>query len=111
MSPEEAEKLVAARPWWYHKFEIFPGVTTPGVYDPSGTLSMLDLAEDLTGVSILEIGPAEGAFTKALTNRGASVTAADYVPKPYHGFALMEQLSGRQFFFLQSNIYDLDSEA
>ena len=31
----EAERLVAQHPWWYHRFEIYPGVVTPGVYDPS----------------------------------------------------------------------------
>ena len=27
----EAERLVAQHPWWYHRFEIYPGVVTPGV--------------------------------------------------------------------------------
>ena len=107
MDLQTAQELVAARPWWYHRFEIFPGLTTPGVYDPSGTFSMLDLPSDMRGMSVLEIGPAEGYFTKRLTERGAKVTAVDYVPKPYHGFALMERLSGIEFDFRQANIYDL----
>lgn len=35
---EEARALVASHPWWYHRFEVHPGVVTPGVYDPSSTL-------------------------------------------------------------------------
>ena len=38
MDIQGAQKLIAARPHWYHRFEIFPDVMTPGVYDPSGAL-------------------------------------------------------------------------
>jgi tRNA (mo5U34)-methyltransferase len=107
MDLQTAQERVAARPWWYHKFEIFPGVVTPGVYDPSGTLSMLRLPDDMRGTSVLEIGPADGFFTKALAARGADVTAVDYTPKDYHGFALMEEASGTTFNYRQANIYDL----
>ncbi|HEY3796891.1 MAG TPA: DUF1698 domain-containing protein [Caulobacteraceae bacterium] len=104
---ETARNLVASRPWWYHRFEIYPGLVTPGVYDPSGTLFKLDLPDDLTGATILEIGPAEGFFTRELVKRGAKVTAVDYMPKHFHGFAMMEELAGIEFDFRQANLYDL----
>jgi tRNA (mo5U34)-methyltransferase len=104
---EQAEALVASRPWWYHQFEIFPGVITPGVYDPSGTLAGLSLSDDLRDQRVLEIGPADGFFTKQLAMRGASVTALDYVAKDFCGFAVMEKLHGTPFDFVQGNIYDL----
>ena len=106
-SREQAEALVASRPWWYHRFEIFPGVFTPGVYDPSGTLAALGLPDDLRGVRILEIGPADGYFTKQLVMRGASVTALDYSAKDFCGFAVMEKLHGTPFDFVQGNIYNV----
>jgi tRNA (mo5U34)-methyltransferase len=104
---EQAEALVASRPWWYHRFEIFPGVMTPGVYDPRGTLAGLGLPGDLRDLRILEIGPADGFFTKQLVIRGAAVTALDYVAKDFCGFAIMEKLHGAPFNFVQGNIYDL----
>lgn len=104
---EQAEALVASRPWWYHRFEIFPGVITPGVYDPRETLERLRLPADLRGQRILEIGPADGYFTKQLTIRGASVTALDYVEKDFCGFSVMEQLHGAAFDFRRGNIYDI----
>jgi tRNA (mo5U34)-methyltransferase len=107
MSIEEARSAVAAHPWWYHKFEIFPGLITPGVYDPSGTLERLKLGKDMTGSTVLEIGPADGYFTKTLTDRGARVTAIDYVAKDHYGFATMEKLDGRSFEFIHANIYDI----
>jgi tRNA (mo5U34)-methyltransferase len=104
---KEAEALVASRPWWYHRFEIFPGVITPGVYDPSSTLGGLGLPVDLRGQRILEIGPADGFFTKQLTIHGAVVTALDYCARDFCGFAIMEKLHGARFEFVQGNIYDL----
>jgi len=104
---EQAEALVASRPRWYHRFEIFPGVWTPGVYDPGGALASLELGEDLHGQRVLEIGPADGYFTKQLALRGAKVTAFDYVAKDFLGFAIMEKLHGAQFDFVRGNIYDL----
>lgn len=107
MTKQKAQALVDSHPWWYHKYEIFPGIVTPGVYDPSGTLRELGLADDLKGQRILEIGPADGYFTKELTRRGASVVAVDYAAKDHYGFGKMELLSGRTFDFRQCNLYDL----
>jgi tRNA (mo5U34)-methyltransferase len=109
MTEEEARALVASRPHWYHRFEIFPGVVTPGVTDPTGTLAQLDLPARMDGWSVLEIGPADGFFTRALAERGAEVTAVDYFPKTYHGFAVMERLAGREFNYIHANLYDLPS--
>lgn len=104
---EEAQSLVSSHPWWYHRFEVFPGVVTPGVYDPSGTLGALRLPDDMTGRRVLEIGPADGYFTKQLTLRGAQVTACDVLPKGQLGFATMEALHGAPFDYRQVNIYRL----
>jgi tRNA (mo5U34)-methyltransferase len=104
---EQAEALVASRPWWYHRFEIFPTVFTPGVYDPSGVLTALELPQELRGQRLLEIGPADGYFTKQMTLRGASVTAFDYAAKDFFGFAIMEKLHGAEFDFVQGNLLDL----
>jgi len=105
---EQAVALVASRPWWYHKFEIYPGIVTPGVYDPGAMLAALGLPDDLRGCRILEIGPADGYFTKQLTLRGADVTAYDYAARDFYGFAVMEALHGKPFNFVQGTIYDIE---
>ena len=104
---EQAEALVASHPQWYHRFEIYPGILTPGVYDPSQVLASLELPDGLHGQRVLEIGPADGYFTKQLALRGAEVTAFDYVPKDFLGFAIMEKLHGAHFDFVQGNLFDL----
>ena len=107
MNKADAQAIVDSRPWWYHKFEIFPDVITPGVYEPHGTLQLLELPLDLNEKRILEIGPADGFFTKVLAERGAEVTAVDYAARDFHGFAIMEKLAGKRFNFIQSNIYEI----
>jgi tRNA (mo5U34)-methyltransferase len=108
MNRQEARALIDTRPWWYHTFEIFPGLWTPGVYDPSGTLHELRLPNDMKGMRVLEVGPADGYFTKVISSRGASVVAIDYAARNHYGFDLMERLSGKTYDFRQCNIYDID---
>jgi tRNA (mo5U34)-methyltransferase len=106
---KEAQALVDGHAWWYHTFEIYPGIWTPGVYDASGTLKELNLPNDMKGKRVLEIGPADGYFTKVLSERGATVVALDYAGKGHFGFEVMEQLSGRTFDFRKCNVFDIDS--
>jgi tRNA (mo5U34)-methyltransferase len=111
LSRSEAQTLIDSRPWWYHRFEIFPGLWTPGVYDPSGTLHELRLPTDMRGMRVLEIGPADGYFTKAISSCGATVVAIDYAAKDHYGFDVMEKLSGQTYNFHQCNLLDINASA
>ncbi len=57
-----AQTIVSKVPHWHHKFEVFPGVVTPGSYDPRFMLEKLQLPEDMTGMLVLDIGPSDGFF-------------------------------------------------
>jgi tRNA (mo5U34)-methyltransferase len=70
-------------------------------------LAALGLPDSLHGQRVLEIGPADGYFTKQLTLRGARVTAYDYAAKDFYGFAVMEALHGAPFDFVHGTIYDI----
>ena len=107
MTRDEAQALVDSVPHWYHQFEIFPGITTPGDYDPSTTWDMLCLPDDLTGVRAIDIGASDGFYSLNLKRRGADVLSVDYRPKNGHGFAVMERLSGFDFDYRQANVFDL----
>jgi tRNA (mo5U34)-methyltransferase len=108
---QEAEKLVASVHAWHHRFEIAPGVMTPGSYDPRFLLDKTDLPDDLSGQRVLDIGPSDGFFSLNLRRRGAEVVAVDYRPKDLHGFGVMERISGLDFDYRQANIYDITAEA
>ncbi|WP_216073469.1 hypothetical protein, partial [Acinetobacter baumannii] len=48
---------------WHHKFEIIPGIVTPGSYDPQFMLEKLQLPTDMRGMRALDIGPSDGFFS------------------------------------------------
>lgn len=102
-----AQAIVSKVPHWHHKFEVFPGVVTPGTYDPQFLLDKLQLPDDMTGVSVLDIGPSDGFFSMNVARRGARMTAVDYRSKQGHGFEAMEQLTGLPFDYRQMNLYDI----
>ncbi|MBN8940853.1 MAG: methyltransferase domain-containing protein [Rhizobiales bacterium] len=104
----KAQDMVSRVPHWHHKFEIVPGLVTPGSYDPQFMLDKLQLPADMTGVRALDIGPSDGFFSMHMARRGAHVTAIDYRAKDAHGFGAMEALSGLTFEYMQMNLYDID---
>jgi tRNA (mo5U34)-methyltransferase len=104
---DSAQDIVAEVKYWHHKFEIVPGVWTPGSYDPRFMLDMLHLPDDLTGKRVLDIGPSDGFFSLAMRKRGANVTAVDYRPMDLHGFGAMVRATGLDFDYRQMNLYDI----
>jgi tRNA (mo5U34)-methyltransferase len=110
MGATEARELVASVPRWYHKFEIVPGVWTPGINDPHEHLDRLKLPNELEHCTVLDIGTSDGFFALSLKKRGATVTCIDYRPRDLHGFAVMEKITGNVFDYRQANVYDLSAE-
>jgi tRNA (mo5U34)-methyltransferase len=104
---DRAQGIVANVRHWHHKFEVFPGVVTPGSYDPGFLLEKLKLPNDMTGLKVLDIGPSDGFFSMHMARRGARVTVVDYRAKHVHGFGAMEQLTGLEFDYRQMNLYDI----
>ena len=106
---DRAQAIVSDVAHWHHKFEVFPGVVTPGSYDPQFLLEKLQLPADMTGMRALDLGPSDGFFSMHMARRGAQVTAVDYRAKARHGFGAMEQLTGLEFDYRQMNLYDMDA--
>jgi len=109
LDPEQTA-LLNAVPWWYHAFEILPGVVTPGVcaYKPR----LLDFPElkDLSDRRILDIGAWDGPYTLEMTRRGAQVTAFDIQPSSNSGFDTMCRLNAIRPEHICANVYDLCPE-
>jgi tRNA (mo5U34)-methyltransferase len=111
VSPREAQALVASVPAWHQRYEIAPGVVTPGSYEPGILLKRMGLPDDLSGRRVLDLGASDGFFSLMARRRGAQVVAIDYRPKDLHGFAVMEQISGLDFEYHQMNIYEISRKA
>lgn len=95
---------------WHQRFEIAPGIVTPGVYNPSGLLQRLQLPDDLTGIRVLDLGARDGFFSMQCARRGAEVLAVDNVDEGATGFSLVREVTGFQMPFLHENVYNLRAE-
>jgi len=111
VTPDEVRALVETIPHWHHRFELAPGVFSPGSYDPEFIWSRLDINKFRSRRTVLDIGASDGFFTRQATLRGADVTAVDFRPKNGHGFGVMEQVMGRTFPYIHANVFELDTES
>lgn len=107
MDQTTVSELVASVARWHHKFEIFPGVTTPGTYGCEAMLKRLELPEDLGGARVLDIGCCDGFFSMVCARRGADVTALDYTTRTGTGFAVMEEITGLRIRHIHDNLWNL----
>ena len=95
---------------WFHRYEVVPGVVTPGVYDPAPLLERLELPEDLSGKRVLDIGARDGFFSFEAERRGADVLALDFMPPERTGFAVGARLRGSSVEYRVDNVYNLSPE-
>src|SRR5260370_16168068 len=88
-----ALELIKGKPW-HQDFEIIPGVRTHGSYNPSAMWDELQLPEDMTGISLADVGASNGYFSFEARKRGARVVAFDFRHKDNSGFGLLQYING-----------------
>jgi tRNA (mo5U34)-methyltransferase len=77
MEVEELKKEVAKIEWW-HYIDLGNGIITPGRGDNFKMLPALDLPDDLTGKTVLDVGAWDGFFSFEAEKRNAArVLATD----------------------------------
>jgi tRNA (mo5U34)-methyltransferase len=77
VDPESLKKKVA-KVSWFHTIDLGNGIITPGADDSPSKLKTLKIAEDLSRLSVLDIGAWDGFFSFEAERRGASrVVATD----------------------------------
>jgi tRNA (mo5U34)-methyltransferase len=114
MERDEIQRLVAEHGRWWHEIELAPGIVTPGDDSNRMKLPILDalgLPRDLRGKRALDIGTSDGYFAFELEKRGAAVTAIDFVPETYSGFATARRVLGSQVEYRMDNVYNLAPES
>jgi SAM-dependent methyltransferase len=98
----------------YHKYEVEPGLFTPGQYfevEPKHCLDELHVPQDLTGATALDIGAWDGPYTFELERRGARVTALDIQDPDVTVFNAVKALKQSSANYVQSSVYDAVPES
>jgi tRNA (mo5U34)-methyltransferase len=110
MSLEEVRSLIQTV-YWYHTYEIVPGVVTPGICiaTPEYTLNeAFHLEESLAGKRVLEIGTWDGPYAFELESRQAEVVATDIQDPAATGFNVSKRILGSEVDYVRTSVYDLE---
>jgi tRNA (mo5U34)-methyltransferase len=101
---------VAAEPYWFHRMELFPGLTTPGWSDPAcEKLPHFGLPADMSGLRVLDVGCADGFFSFEAERRGAAeVVAIDSFPDSVRRFNIGRAAFGSRATAYLCNVYELN---
>jgi tRNA (mo5U34)-methyltransferase len=70
VTPDQLREEVAKIRWW-HSIDLGQGIVTPGHTNLPNKLQYVGLPEDLSGVSVLDIGAWDGLFSFEAERRGA----------------------------------------
>jgi SAM-dependent methyltransferase len=107
-SAETARSFLEASSFiWHQRWELVPGVETPGIHSLQ---YLFDLAQlpDPTGLSVLDIGTANGGAAFLLERQGArSVVAIDVFSEDQFGFGATREFLGSKAEYIQGTVYEL----
>lgn len=67
----------AERYYWYHTVDLGNGLVTPGIYDYRETVSAFGFPDDMSGMTVLDVGTATGFFAFEFERRGARVVSLE----------------------------------
>lgn len=112
--PATIRRRIAEHGRWWHEIELAPGIVTPG--DDSNRMKLpilyeIGLPHDLRGLRALDIGCSDGYFSFEMERLGAGVTAIDFVPETYTGFATAREILGSRAEYRMDNVYNLTPES
>lgn len=104
---EEILREIKSVPW-YHRFEILPGVFTPGKLpvDPKTIFAHFGVPGSLTGKNVLEVGTWDGPLAFECEARGGIVTALDIQDPRKTGFNVAKRILGSHVKYVQGSVYD-----
>jgi tRNA (mo5U34)-methyltransferase len=98
----------------YHKYEVEPGLFTPGEFieiDPTCCLDEIGVPRDLSGLRALDIGTWDGPFAFELERRGAKVTALDIQDPDITVFNAVKEIKNSSATYVRCGVYDALPEA
>ena len=97
----------------YHKYEVEPGLFTPGQFlevSPKLCLDELGVPQSLSGLRALDIGAFDGPFTFELERRGAQVTALDIQDPDITAFNAVKKIKNSSVNYVRGSVYEASPE-
>lgn len=110
LTEREIREKIASIEHWYHRIEVAPGITTPGINASRECLELIPLPKDCSGLRALDIGARDGFYSFELEKRGAEVVALDYLDPSITGFNVAKELLGSNVTCRVDNVYNLSRE-
>ena len=93
---------------WHQRFELAPGVWTPGSSDVDWLCHQAGIPADLSGRTVLDVGTTNAGTAFELERRGAArVVAVDIVEPDWHGVPALIRLLGSEVEYRQVSVYEL----
>jgi len=93
---------------WHQRFQLVPGVYTPGPANLERKFQAAAIPDDLSGMTALDIGTSNGGAAFDLERRGAErVVAVDIYPENWFGFDALKELLDSRVEYLQGSVYEL----
>src|SRR5581483_1343039 len=107
--PQDASAFIdEAQFVWHQRFELAPGVFTPGVSDIPWLSRAAGLPEDLSGATVLDVGTTNAGTAFELERRGAArVVAVDIFDPDWFGVRALTEFLGSKVEYVQSSVYEL----
>lgn len=108
-SPQDAAEFIERSEFvWHQKFELAPGVWTPGVSRVEWLCHAAGLPADLSGQSVLDIGTTNAGTAFELERRGAErVVAVDIFDPEHFGVRALTEFLNSKVEFVQTTVYEL----
>lgn len=120
---EEIAAKIASVPFWGHSIQLPFGIVTPGrVMCNVDTMNRLNLSQNLTDMTVLDIGTWDGFYSFECEKRGARVMAIDnlnrlkkndeicFKSQGNSGFEIIKDILDSQVEFREMDVYQIDRE-
>jgi tRNA (mo5U34)-methyltransferase len=93
---------------WHQRFELAPGVWTPGSSDVAWLCDQAQVPGDLTGRTVIDVGTTNAGTAFELERRGASrVVAVDIFDPEWFGVRALTEFLGSEVEYVQASVYEL----
>ena len=93
---------------WHQRFELAPGVWTPGTSPVAWLCETAGLPPDLSGQTVLDVGTTNAGTAFELERRGASrVVAVDIYDPDWFGVRALSAFLDSKVEYVQASVYEL----